>query len=855
METTIKKNHFRFELHNIPRIIYISCIILFCILPLFFLLLNITKIDFSYVLGDNSFYEAFGNSIIYTFVSTIITVFLALIAAYFLNFSSIKHKKVLSVLLTFSMLVPTLSIGLGLRVLSGKNGFLDQILGINIDLLGYSGLIIGSVVVGFPSTFLILYDALRYENKEPYDAARILGINSFSTFVRITLPYLKKPLITAFFACFTLIFSDYGIPMEIAGKVKTLPMYLYEQVMSNFKYGRAALVGFVLLLPAVISFVLDLFLKEDNGEENKTALIKSGKIFNIISFTYVILLVFFLFVPQFSFIALAFIKGYPNNNQFSFDNLASVFDAVHGVGLLKYISNSLIIALLTGIIGVVFAFTAAYFSSRIDGILGKILNFLAMASIAIPGIVLGVGYIFLFKGTKGFFYGTIGIIVSVNVAHFLGSPFIMARNCLSKINKDYETIGNTLGMSKIRIFFRILVPMSIGTLLEMFSYFFLNSMITISAVTFLCTYKTQPLAVLITIYDRTGNYEMQAVISFIILVINVTFKGIISLLIYLLVTRFEKRKEKEFMEINKYQFDILTFLEKNGIGKYTQRYLSDFLTISLGTINKELNYCQELGFIQIDSEGKMQITEKGLKVLEPYAVRKAIILAAGFGSRLAPVTLNTPKPLVKVNGVRIIDTLLDSLVAKGITNIVIVRGYKKEMFDELLDKYPFLKFIDNDEYNVTNNISSVVKAIEYIDRCYICEADLLIDNPDIINKYEFTTNYLGIKVKETDDWCFTKKGNYIDTFKIGGENCYQTIGISYWNEEDSKKLSQAILKLYNSRGGKESFWDMAALKNSKKDFKIEIRNCYKTDVTEIDNFSELVALDSSYKDYPDHDKY
>ncbi|MGM9970427.1 MAG: ABC transporter permease subunit [Anaeroplasma sp.] len=855
MEATVRKHQLKLASHNIPRIIYIGCILLFCILPLFFLLFNITSIDLSFVLKDKIFYDAFRNSIFYTFISTVITLFLALIAAYFLNFSSIKYKKFFGILLTIPMLVPTLSIGLGLRVLSGKNGFLDQLIGIDNDLLGYSGLIIGSIVVSFPSTFLILYDALRYENKEPYDAAKIMCINSFSSFIKITLPYLKKPLITAFFASFTLIFSDYGIPMEIAGKIKTLPMYLYEQVMANFKYGRAAFVGFILLLPAIVSFILDLFLKEGKGEENKNALIKSGRIFNAIAIISIVIISIFLFIPQLSFISLTFMEGYPNNIHFSLNNLASIFDVVHGVGLLKYVSNSLIISLLTGLIGVSFAFTAAYFSSRIEGFLGKILNFLAMASIAIPGIVLGIGYIFLFKGTNGFFYGTISIIVSVNIAHFLGSPFIMARNCLSKINKDYEIIGNTLGLSKIRIFFRILIPMSIGTLLEMFSYFFLNSMITISAVTFLCTYKTQPLAVLISTYDKTGNYEMQAVISFIILLINVIFKGLISLFMYIFVIRKINRKENEYMEINKYQFDLLTFLEKNGSNKYTQRYLSDMLTISLGTINKEVNYCQELGFIQIDSDGKMQITEKGLKVLEPYAVRKAIILAAGFGSRLAPVTLDTPKPLVKVNGVRIIDTILDSLVAKGITNIVIVRGYKKEMFDVLLDKYPFIKFIDNNEFNVTNNISSVVKALDYIDRCYICEADLLIDNPDIINKYEYTTNYLGIKVKETDDWCFTKKGNYIDTFKIGGDNCYQTIGISYWNEEDSKKLKQAVLKLYNSRGGKESFWDMAALRNSKKDFKIEIRNCYKSDVTEIDNFSELVVLDSSYKDYPGHEKY
>lgn len=855
MELANKKKGFKIEIHNVLRCIYIFCIFLFCILPLFVLLFSIAGSDISFVFKDKNFYLSILNSILYTFGSTLITLFLSLVTAYFLNFSSLKYKKIFNVLLTLSMLVPTLSIGLGLRVLSGKNGFIDQIFNINLDLLGFPGLIIGSVIVSFPPTFLVLYDALRYENKEPYDVANIFGINNFSSFFKVTLPYLKKPLITAFFACFTLIFSDYGIPMEIAGKVKTLPMYLYEQVISNYKYGRAALIGLVLLIPAAVSFIIDIFLKEDAGDENGKAKIKSGRIFNIITICISTLVFMFLFIPQLSFMSLAFMKGYPNNISLSFENLAGVFSNVHGVGLTQYIFNSIIIAFLTGVIGVAFAFTAAYFSSRISGTLGKVLNFVAMASISIPGIVLGVGYIFLFKDTNGLFYGTMLIIIAVNISHFIGSPFILARNCLSKINHDYEVIGNTLGLSKLRIFVKVLLPMSIGTLIEMFSYFFLNSMITISAVTFLCTYKTQPLAVLITTYERTGNYEMQAVISFLILGINVIFKAVMATLNYFFVARFEKRKEKEYMKLNKYQFELLKFLEKNGKDKYTQRFLADYLTISLGTINKEINYAEECGFIQIDANGEMEITEKGLKVLEPYKVRKAIILAAGFGSRLAPVTLDTPKPLVKVHGKRIIDSLIDALVAKDITNIVIVRGYKKEKFDELLEKYPFIKFIDNDEYNKTNNISSLVKALDYVDRCYICEADLLISNQDLINKYEYSTNYLGIKVAETDDWCFTKKGYYIDSFKIGGENCYQTIGISYWNEEDSLKLKHAITKLYNSRGGKESFWDMAALHNYKKDFKIEIRKCHKMDVIEIDNFSELVSLDESYSNYPNSDKY
>ncbi|MDE7384394.1 MAG: ABC transporter permease subunit, partial [Anaeroplasmataceae bacterium] len=521
MEAAInKKKNFKFKSHELFRFAYIALIILFCILPLFFLLFNITQTDLSFVFKDSGFYDAIKNSLIYTLASAIISTFLALVTAYFLNFSSVKHKKLLVTLLTIPMLVPTLSIGLGIRTASGVNGFFDKMFGWDQDFLGYLGLIYGSVVISFPPTFLVLYDALRYENKESYDAASIMGINKFSTFLRITLPYLKKPLITAFLACFTLIFSDYGIPLELGGKVKTLPMYLYEQVMSNFKYGRAALVGLFLLIPAVVSFVVDLFLKEDNSDESKTGLIKANKVFNGIALACILLIAFILFIPQLSFVSLAFMKGYPNNITFSLDNISSVFGSVHGVGLTKYIFNSLLIALLTGIMGTLFAYTAAYFSSRIEGKVGKVLNFLAMASIAIPGIVLGVGYIFIFKNTNGFFYGTIAILVAVNVAHFIGSPFILAKNCLSKINRDYEIIGNTLGLSKFKIFIKVIIPNSIGTIIEMFSYFFLNSMITISAVTFLCTYKTQPLSVLITTYERTGNYEMQGVISFIIILLD-----------------------------------------------------------------------------------------------------------------------------------------------------------------------------------------------------------------------------------------------------------------------------------------------------------------------------------------------
>ena len=217
--------------------------------------------------------------------------------------------------------------------------------------------------------------------------------------------------------------------------------------------------------------------------------------------------------------------------------------------------------------------------------------------------------------------------------------------------------------------------------------------------------------------------------------------------------------------------------------------------------------------------------------------------------------MHTPKPLVKVNGVRIIDTLLDALIDKGITSIYIVRGYKKEQFDELLVKYPNIKFIDNNEFNISNNISSLIKCIDLIDRCYICEADLLIKNPAIIKKYEFKTNYCGAKVKETDDWCFKKVNGYASNYTRGGEDCYQAYGISYWNQQDSEKLKTDLVKVYNSRAGHEYLWEDVPLKVMKKNYKIEIRSIHKSDIAEIDNFNELISVDPSYATYTGHEEF
>ena len=233
-----------------------------------------------------------------------------------------------------------------------------------------------------------------------------------------------------------------------------------------------------------------------------------------------------------------------------------------------------------------------------------------------------------------------------------------------------------------------------------------------------------------------------------------------------------------------------------------------------------------------------------------YTAERAIILAAGFGSRLAPVTLDRPKPLVRVNGVRIIDTIIDALLEAGIDDITVVRGYKKECFDELLEKYPFISFIDNDLYATTNSISSARAAIDKLHGgCYICEADLLIANPEVIRKYHTSSDYLGSFAKQTDDWCLQEVDGRAVNYRKGNTNCFNCYGISFWTPEDCDKLRSDIESVWNEDGGKDLFYEFVPLVNRKEHYNVMIHECQPGDVIEIDNFHELLVLDHSYKGY------
>ena len=293
--------------------------------------------------------------------------------------------------------------------------------------------------------------------------------------------------------------------------------------------------------------------------------------------------------------------------------------------------------------------------------------------------------------------------------------------------------------------------------------------------------------------------------------------------------------------LNKKEFDILYLLTQNEEA-LSQREIADETGLSLGTVNKTVKALAEQKLV---NEGK--ITAAGLKQLEPYKVKRAVFIAAGFGSRMVPITLNTPKPLVRVKGKRIIDTLLDAVVAAGIEEIIIVRGYLGEQFDQLLYKYPNIKFVENPIYNESNNISSAMCVRNQLQNAYVLESDLVLNNPNLIRKYEYQTNFLGIPMERTDDWYFkTDSKGIIVEQGVGGIDCQQMVGVSYWSAQDGAKLAEDLPEVFHSPGGKERYWEQTALKYKKENYKIAVRECKTEDIMEIDTFSELKQIDKTY---------
>lgn len=232
-------------------------------------------------------------------------------------------------------------------------------------------------------------------------------------------------------------------------------------------------------------------------------------------------------------------------------------------------------------------------------------------------------------------------------------------------------------------------------------------------------------------------------------------------------------------------------------------------------------------------------------------VERAIIMAAGLGNRMHPVTLETPKPLVKVNGVRMIDTVIQGLQNNGITEIYVVVGYLKEQFKELKNEYPSVHLIENPYFDTCNNIASLYVARDYIENAIILDGDQIIYNDKILSKEFESSGYNSVWTdEETNEWLQTvKDGVVVSCSRNGGKQGWQLYSISRWTKEDGKKLKKHLEIEFEEKKNRQIYWDDVAMFCYQNEYQLGIREMRKEDVIEVDNLEELVALDKFYQKY------
>jgi iron(III) transport system permease protein len=490
------------------------------VFPLGAMLRHMASADMAGILRSPLFRQALLHSMAAAAAATLISIAIAYVFALCTVRTAMRFREIFSVFVTLPMLIPSISHGMGLVLLLGANGVITRLLGLTHSIYGFGGIVLGSVLYAFPVAFLMLADILKYEDGSPYEAAAVLGISRFRQFFSITFPYLRKPLISVVFAVFTLIFTDYGVPLMIGGRFTTLPVLMYQEVIGLLNFSRGSVIGSVLLIPAVIAFLFDM-MNQDRANQNYVVQERrreGNKMRDVLAGLYCMVICFLIALPIAVFVVLSFVHTYPSDMRFSLVNIARTMN----MGAGSYLIHSLIIALGVSVLGTTVSYIIAYVTARTPGKSSKALHLVAITSLAIPGLVLGLSYVLFFKGS--FIYGTLAMLILVNTVHFLASPYLMAYNSLGKLNANLEDVGLTLGISRFHIIAGVLIPQTRMTIMEMFSYFFVNSMMTISAVSFLNTVQNKPVSLMITQFESQLFLEGASFVSLLILGCNFIMK-------------------------------------------------------------------------------------------------------------------------------------------------------------------------------------------------------------------------------------------------------------------------------------------------------------------------------------------
>lgn len=500
---------------------------------------NVSLENYRVAFANPSFWNVTWNSLEMSLVTTACAMVLGFTLAYGVHRTRMPLKTVFTTVAMLPLLAPSLVQALGLIFLLGRNGVVNRTFDLGIEIYGFPGLVIANTLYVFPQVFLIISAALAVSDARMDEAAEVLGARRLTKFLTVTIPSVKFGLVSAAFLAFTLTITDFGNAMVIGADYSVLATEIYNQVVGQMNFNLGAVIGIVLLIPAAIAF----FIQRMAARRQFAALTDQSVPFDpkrdrlVDGFVFVICaLVALSIIAVIGIVVFAsFVKLWPYDMSMTLRNYT-----IDLKGGFAPVWTSVKVSLIAAVLGVVLVVTLTYVTQRLDNRFTRALYFLAILPAAVPGMVLGLAYIFAFNDPDSIVYYLYGSVVLLAICHFYhyhSQGFLTATTSLKQISTSFEESSKCLGAGFFSTLRHIVLPLMLPTVLAVAVFFFMRSMVSLAAAIFLVTPKVEVASVTIMRLDETGLQGQAAAFATAVIAVVLAALGIFKLIMMMLGVR------------------------------------------------------------------------------------------------------------------------------------------------------------------------------------------------------------------------------------------------------------------------------------------------------------------------------